>query len=244
MIPRGFRYLKQKGFRGLKNDALIHWNEYKHGPPRRTTHHGDDDESDDDLLAAPQRLNFRETSAISLEFCMLWFVANYFSSACLEYTSVASTTILTSTSSMWTLIFCALCRIEPFTLHKLVGVGASLVGVVLISTVDMSGQSDETRGSFPHKTTAQIAVGDVMAFVSALIYGVYVTVMKKRVGNEDRVDMQLFFGMIGVFNLLLLWPFFFILHWTGLEPFQLPPTGKVWTIIIVSTCLITGEVIG
>lgn len=182
---------------------------------------GDDTglESDD----KPQdQLSFPETAMLSLEFCMLWFLANYFASACLEYTSVASVTILTSTSSIWTLIFCAMFGVESFSLRKLIGVMASLVGVVLISTVDLTGGSNEDRGSFPHKTTLQIAVGDAMAFFSAVIYGMYVTVMKRRVGNEDRVDMKLFFGLVGVFNLVLLWPLFFILHWTNIEPVRSP----------------------
>ncbi|CRK44695.1 hypothetical protein BN1723_019528, partial [Verticillium longisporum] len=148
---------------------------------------------------------------------MLWFIANYFASACLQYTSVASVTILTSTSSVWTLLFCAALRLETFSMRKLFGVLASLAGVVLISTMDLSGSSDESRGSFPHKTTGQIALGDGMAFLSAIIYGVYVTIMKWRVGNEERVDMQLFFGLVGLFNLIMLWPVFFILHWTGIE---------------------------
>ena len=164
-----------------------------------------------------EKLSFGETARLSLEFSMLWFAANYFASACLEYTSVGSVTILTSTSSIWTLIFCALTRVEGFTVRKLVGVLASLVGVVLISSVDLSGANDDNRGTFPHKSTAQIAIGDAMAFFSAIIYGVYVTVMKRRVGNEERVNMPLFFGLVGLFNVFLLWPGFFILHYTGIE---------------------------
>jgi solute carrier family 35 protein F5 len=58
-------------------------------------------------------------------------------------------------------------------------------------------------------------------------------VMKKRVQNEDRVNMPLFFGLVGLFNVILLWPGFIILHFTGVETFELPPTGKIWTIIVV-----------
>lgn len=190
-------------------------------------------------LEAPpaDKLTLRETGLLSLEFCMLWFCANYFASACLEYTSVGSVTILTSTSSVWTLIFCAAMRVESFSARKLAGVLASLAGVVLISSVDLSGKSDEDRGSFPHKSQASIAVGDGMAFFSAIVYGLYVTVMKRRVGDEDRVNMPLFFGLVGLLNLIFLWPGFFILHWTGVEPFGWPPTGKVWLIIIVSLVL-------
>lgn len=185
-----------------------------------------------------EKLSLRETAALSLEFCMLWFCANYFASAPLEYTSVGSVTILTSTSSVWTLVFCAVMRVDTFSMRKLTGVMASLAGVVLISTVDLSGKSDEDRGSFPHKSQASIAIGDGMALFSAIIYGLYVTVMKRRLGDEDRVNMPLFFGLVGVLNLVLLWPFFFILHWTGMEPFEWPPTGQVWAIIIVSGGLV------
>lgn len=74
----------------------------------------------------------------------------------------------------------------------------------------------------------QVALG------SAVVYGMYIVVMKKRVGNEDRVNMPLFFGLVGFFNLIFLWPGLFVLHWTGVEPFALPPTGRVWTIVLVS----------
>lgn len=168
-----------------------------------------------------EKLGFRETAVLSLEFCILWFLANYLSSACLQYTSVASVTILTSTSSVWTLVFGAIFGVETFSMRKLVGVLASLTGVALISMVDLSGRSDDNRGSFPHKTPGQIALGDTMAFMSAVLYGIYVTMMKRRVGNEDKVNMQLFFGLVGVFNLSLLWPLFFVLHWTGMEPVRI-----------------------
>lgn len=105
-------------------------------------------------------LSVPETAKLSLEFCLLWFVANFLVAGCLEYTSVASSTILTSTSSIWTLIFGALFRVEHFSYKKLIGVLASLAGIILISSVDLSGKdNDEHRGNFPHKTQGQIAIG-------------------------------------------------------------------------------------
>ncbi|PHH53086.1 putative vacuolar membrane protein YML018C [Ceratocystis fimbriata CBS 114723] len=181
------------------------------------------------------RLSMLETLRLAAEFALLWFFANYFSSACLQYTSVGSATILSSTSSVWTLAFCALFRVEGFTRRKLFGVLTSLAGVILVSTVDLSGSRDEDRGSFPHKSQSQIAIGDAMAFTSAIVYGMYVTVMKGRVGNEERVNMPLFFGFVGVLNLVFLWPGFFILHWTGMETFVLPPTGRIWSIVLINS---------
>ncbi|EPS32521.1 hypothetical protein POX_d05319 [Penicillium oxalicum] len=189
-----------------------------------------------------EKLGLRATAKLSLEFCLLWFVANYFAMACLQYTTVGSTTILTSTSGVWTLIFGAMLGVERFTLRKLVGVIASLVGIILISRVDLSttdaGDATSVQGggsTFPHKTPTEIAVGDAMAAFSSVMYGVYTIVMKKQVGDESRVDMSMFFGMVGFFNLILLWPGFFVLHWTGVEPFALPSTQRVWVIILVNS---------
>lgn len=188
----------------------------------------------EDAKAQEGILSVRETAWLSLEFCLLWFIANYLVAACLEYTSVASSTILTSTSSIWTLVFGAVVHVESFSIRKLIGVLASLTGIILISSVDLSGKdNDSNRGNFPHKSQAEIAIGDAMAFGSAVMYGVYTVVMKKRVGNEDRVNMPLFFGLVGLFNVMFLWPGFLFLHFTAIETFQLPPTGKIWTIVLV-----------
>lgn len=162
--------------------------------------------------------------------------ANYFVAACLKYTTVASSTILTSTSSIFTLLFGTLLHVEIFTVRKLLSVLASLLGIILISTVDITtADDDSSRGSFPHKSPSQLAIGDALAFLSAILYGFYAILMKKRIGDEGRVDMPLFFGLVGLFNLLILWPGFILLHFFGDEPFALPPTGRIWLIVLANS---------
>lgn len=182
-------------------------------------------------------LTLPEIAKLSLEFCLLWFLANYFVAACLQYTSVASSTILTSTSSVFTLIFGAIFKVEKFTLPKLMGVAASLAGIILISLIDLSGRNnnDEHRGDFPEKSNREIAIGDLLAFFSAVMYGLYAVFMKKRIGDETRVDMPVFFGLVGLINVLILWPGLVILHFTGVERFEMPPTGFVWVIVLCNS---------
>ncbi|KAK2799744.1 hypothetical protein FQN51_006670 [Onygenales sp. PD_10] len=191
--------------------------------------------------SSSERLGFRETAKLSLEFCLLWFLANYFAMACLQFTTVGSTTILTSTSGVWTLIFGVIMGVEKFTPRKLIGVLASLSGIFLISRVDLSGSNDAdndanaTHSSFPHKTTGEIALGDAMAAFSAILYGVYTIVMKKQVGNESRVNMSLFFGLVGLINTVIMWPGLVILHLAGWETFALPDSQRVWMIVLVNS---------
>ncbi|RMZ71241.1 vacuolar membrane [Pyrenophora seminiperda CCB06] len=185
--------------------------------------------------AAEEGLTLLDTAKLALEFCLLWFLANYFAAACLEHTTVASSTILASTSSIWTLLLGSLMRVERFTLLKLIGVLASLGGVALISMVDVSGGTDENRGSFPHKTPRELAIGDVMAFVSAALYGFYTVFMKSKIGDETKVNMPLFFGLVGLCNIVLLWPGFIILHFTGIETFELPPSSRILNIVLINS---------
>ena len=182
-----------------------------------------------------EKLGLAETARLSFQFCLLWFVANYFVAACLEYTTVASSTILTSTSSIWTLLCGTILGVEKFTVNKLLGVTASLVGIVLISTVDMSGDNDKNRGSFPHKTQRELALGDALAFCSAIVYAFYAILIKKQIGDESRVNMPLFFGLVGLMNVLFMWPGLVVLHLTGVETFELPPTTKVFVIVAVNS---------
>ena len=163
--------------------------------------------------------------------------------ACLKYTTVASATILTSTSSIFTLLIGALTRTEKFTWRKLAGVVASLAGIVLISKVDLgsSTKSPERQrralDEFPDKTPAELLLGDSLALFSAMIYGVYTITLKRTtlLHHPLQINMPLFFGLVGTFNFFLLLPLFPILHLTGIEPFALPPNKRIWTILLINS---------
>ena len=68
-------------------------------------------------------------------------------------------------------------------------------------------------------------MGDFLALLSALFYAFYVILLKVRIKQESRINMQLFFGFVGLFNILFLWPIGLILHFTGAEKFELPSSG-------------------
>ena len=38
--------------------------------------------------------------------------------------------------------------------------------------------------------------------------------------------MQMFFGFVGVLNILFMWPLGLVLHFTGVETFELPSGSK------------------
>src|SRR5262249_27470921 len=140
--------------------------------------------------------------------------------------------------------------------RKLLGVLGSLAGIVLVSKGDLSSRNDgpgsssshpkrpENDGSnggishpFPAKSPEELLLGDGLALLSAVIYGVYTITLKSNTirARPLVLNMPLFFGLVGLFNTIFLLPLFPILHWTGLERFQFPPTRRIWTILLVNS---------
>ncbi|KAF9914685.1 hypothetical protein BX616_007777 [Lobosporangium transversale] len=196
------------------------------------------------LLEEPP-LTYHEIAELSFTFCILWFAANWATNASLAYTTVASSTILASMSGFFTLAIGAILKTETFSVFKLIAVCASVAGVALVSESDR-GESGTNNFMFSVFETASAGLaedsakptspsaplfGDFLALMSAMFYGCYTVLLKLRIQNESRVNMSLFFGFVGLFNIVLLWPMFGVLHWTGIEPFELPSDTKViWMI--------------
>lgn len=60
------------------------------------------------------------------------------------------------------------------------------------------------------------------------VYALYVSLLKKRIGSESRVSMPLFFGFVGLINIVCLWPAGLLLHLTSLERIELPQGALMW----------------
>lgn len=179
-------------------------------------------------LPEPVPYTVRETAIFSSQFCILWFVANLLSNACLSYTSVSNSTILLSTSSFFTLMIGSLFKVEKITSQKVIALVVSIIGLYLIVATTNSDEDTSTDVS-------KAWLGNVMALASALVYGLYTTLLKVAIGDdESRINMYLFFGFVGLFNIILLWPVITLFNYIGVETFELPSTAYVWVIVLTN----------
>ncbi|XP_078034968.1 solute carrier family 35 member F5 isoform X2 [Augochlora pura] len=153
-----------------------------------------------------------------------WFMANYTYQISLAKTEAGVVTVLSSTSSLFTLFLAAFFPSnggDKFTLSKLVAVTISIFGLVLVGLSDLTIE------------TNRIPTGIILALVSAFFYAAYIVFLKRKVDHEDKMDIPMFFGFVGLFNLTLLWPLFFILHYGHWEAFEWPDTHQ-WTFLIIN----------
>ncbi|KAH7911930.1 hypothetical protein BJ138DRAFT_1172225 [Hygrophoropsis aurantiaca] len=179
----------------------------------------------------------KETAKLAFMFCFLWFGANWALNVALGYTSVASATILSSMSGFFTLGIGRLFRVETLTLVKICAVLTSFIGVTLVSLSDSHSEQQPGAGLAPVESqmiTSMPVLGDFLAILSAILYAVYVIFLKVQIRDESRIDMQLFFGFVGFFNIFLCWPMGVVLHLIGLERFELPGTNKAIIIILLN----------
>lgn len=132
--------------------------------------------------------------------------------------------VLSSSSSLFTLCLAGVWPAtsgDRFTLSKLLAVGLSLGGVGVVSWVDEGLEGGSVGGA-------------VWGLVGALSYATYLVFLRRQVESEEKLDIPMFFGFVGLFSLCLLWPGLWILNETGLEPFYPLPNRTQLMYIVVN----------
>uniref|UniRef100_U5EQY9 Solute carrier family 35 member F5 n=1 Tax=Corethrella appendiculata TaxID=1370023 RepID=U5EQY9_9DIPT len=163
-------------------------------------------------LRVRRQKSHHKTARTALMFCILWFIANYMFQLALEPPSeTAMITLLSSTSSFFTLILAAIfpsANGDKFTLSKFMAVILSITGSTMVSVSEI------------HEP--KMSRGIVLALMSAFFYASYLVLVKRKSDTEEKIDIPLFFGFVGLWSLLLMWPLLFVLNFSQLEPFELP----------------------
>ncbi|XP_043807861.1 uncharacterized vacuolar membrane protein YML018C isoform X2 [Manihot esculenta] len=185
------------------------------------------------LLERSCKISSWEVAKCSLCLAPIWFLTEYLSNSALANTSVASTTVLTSTSAFFTLFFGGILGQDSINFAKLVAVFISMAGVAM-TTVGKTSAADEMLSV--SEARRHSIMGDIFGLFSAMSSGLFTVLLKRCAGSEgERVDMQKFFGYIGLFTLFGLWWLLFPLNAVGIEPaFKLPHSTFVDEVLLLN----------
>lgn len=176
------------------------------------------------LRRAANRLGVLETAQLALTFTFLFFLGNYSYQAALASTEAGIVNVLSASSCFFTLLLGAAfpsTDADKATITKVFSVGFTLVGVVLVSYSDLKLE----EGGIPK--------GALWALCGSLSYSAYIVFLRRKIDHEDKLDVPMFFGFVGLFTFVSLWPLFLILHYTEYEIFEWPNRYQ-WSSLLVN----------
>jgi solute carrier family 35, member F5 len=160
--------------------------------------------SEEEELRVAARVHARWTRnqhiQAAAQIAPVWFLANWTFNASLSLTSIASSTVLLSSCSMFAFAFAVIANDENFHFKKLVGVIIGICGTGLTTLHDY--HRDEC-----YIGCKNVLLGDLLALTSAIAFGFYavqIRVLCPR--NEQLYSMQRLLGYIGLINTVILSP--------------------------------------
>jgi solute carrier family 35 protein F5 len=174
------------------------------------------------LLTQAPRSPWKAAARAGLIVCPLWFLAQGSYNWSLGGTSVSSSTVLSTTSCVFTFALSLLFLKESFRWSKLLGVVVTLAGAALVAYSDRTAPDEG----------ANVWWGDALALFSAVMYALYTTAIRRLVPDGSDISMNAFFGFLGLFNSLLLSPVVGILHATKVEVVSGVPASFIGLLLL------------
>jgi drug/metabolite transporter (DMT)-like permease len=166
-----------------------------------------------------------------------WYVA-------VNLTSPSDLTAIYNCSAFFAYAFSVPILKEKLRFDKSFAVGVAIVGVLVVAYGDAvptkhGGKSGGSVGGGPDKEASNRVAGNLIIGVGSVLYGFY-EVLYKRLAcppegtspGRGMVFANTFGSLIGCFTLFVLWIPLPILHYTGLEKFELPHGEAAWLLAI------------
>ncbi|XP_014669524.1 PREDICTED: putative thiamine transporter SLC35F3 isoform X2 [Priapulus caudatus] len=139
-------------------------------------------------------------------FCILWIASNYMFLMALRIIPITDTVAVFASNAAFVYILSWIILHEKFISIRILAVILMITGIVMMMYAEGFG------GSTPR--------GVALAIGAALGSAVYQVCFKKIVGNASLGQVSIFLSMLGVFDVLVMWPIMLALYLTKVEVYD------------------------
>ncbi|KAL2357325.1 hypothetical protein BJ546DRAFT_1024540 [Cryomyces antarcticus] len=165
-----------------------------------------------------------------------WYVA-------VDLTTASDLTAIYNCSAFFAYAFSIPLLHERISYTKLFAVGVASAGVLVVAYGDTAAAKHGSKsgggtGGRPDTEAHNRALGNIVIGVGSVLYGLYEVLYKKLAcppegtsAGRGMIFANTFGSLIGAFTLLVLWIPLPVLHYTGLERFELPRGEAAWMLL-------------
>ncbi|OAP62156.1 poly-beta-1,6-N-acetyl-D-glucosamine biosynthesis protein PgaD [Fonsecaea erecta] len=191
------------------------------------------------ILISPWPYMIKSTAFITTFLTMAggsWYVA-------VNLTSPSDLTAIYNCSAFFAYVFSIMLLNDKLRFDKALSVALAIIGVLVVAYGDKDDTTPGPGTSNPgaEKGFGTKLVGNIIIGIGSVAYGFY-EVLYKRFAcppegtspGRGMIFANTFGSMVGFFTLTVLWIPLPILHWTGLETFEIP-SGQAARLLAVST---------
>lgn len=194
---------------------------------------------------SPWRYMFKTTAFVTIFLTVAggsWYVA-------VDMTSPSDLTAIYNCSAFFAYVFSIMLLNDKLRFDKMLSVGLAILGVLIVAYGDKEAPKSPSHGGggsggsthTPNEEAQNRSLGNLVIGVGSVMYGLY-EVLYKRFAcppegcspGRGMIFANTFGSMIGFFTFCVLWIPIPILHFTGLEPFELP-RGEAAYLLFIST---------
>ena len=190
-------------------------------------------------MASPWPYMIKTTAFITTFLTMAggsWYVA-------VNLTSPSDLTAIYNCSAFFAYVFSIMLLNDKLRFDKALSVALAIIGVLVVAYGDKDDSTPGPGTSNPgaEKGFGTKLIGNIVIGIGSVAYGFY-EVLYKRFAcppegtspGRGMIFANSFGSMVGLFTLTVLWIPLPILHWTGLETFEIP-TGQAAWLLSIST---------
>lgn len=179
----------------------------------------------EDIDTRPE-LTRGEVVSLSIQLTLIYYSYNSLMMQALKYTSPASSTVLGSTTSVFTLFIGTYLGIDLLSIKKVGCVLGSSAGVLLVTLFDTASGRGEVEAKNP-------LLGNCLVIAGAFSYSLYLINMELKTAGR-KCDERQIFGFVGVLTFLFGIPLLLLLHMLEIETLEAPPTKRILASIAVN----------